>query len=170
MLIPAARASRLFGTDGGLMLTLYAAFPSEFSLDIPLFARIDMLDVPLYCDQFERRGVTGAVVHFADIDTERRATELLSKELYINLREDNQEEDDEFYMEDLVGFHAEAKGLAGEVTDYIDSEINPLFEVTTAEGNAVLIPAAEEFVAKIDFEKRRIKFVLPEGLIDLNAK
>ncbi|MEG2614751.1 MAG: 16S rRNA processing protein RimM [Alistipes sp.] len=168
MLTPVARAGRLFGTDGGLMLTLYAAFPTDFSLDTPLFARIDALDVPLYCDQFERRGVTGAVVHFADLDTERRAAELLSKELFVEI--EAAEEDDEFYMEDLVGFHAEAKGLSGEVTAYFDSEINPLFEVTTADGNAVLIPAAEEFVAKIDFERRKMKFVLPDGLIDLNAK
>ena len=31
----------------------------------------------------------------------------------------------------------------------------------------VLVPAAEEFIAHIDFEERRIHLVLPEGLLDL---
>ncbi len=218
MLIPAARAGKLFGGDGGLTLTLYPAFPEDFSTDTPLFARIDGLDVPLWCERFERRGVTGAVVRFADLDTERRASELLGKELFIE--QTQEEEDDEFYMEDLIGFRAtgietgadaaqdksggEAAALSdtaedrptseaqdtpsaesagedapasggttlkrftGEVTDYYDSESNPLLEITTDDGTEVLIPAAEEFIARIDFEARRIEFILPEGLLNLN--
>lgn len=227
MLIPAARAGKLFGNDGGLTLTLYPAFPDNFTMRTPLFVRIDALDVPLWCEQFERRGVTGAVVRFADIDTARRAAELVGKELFI---EQEEEVDDEFYMEDLIGFRAmgfeaapavdlsaqtqpgspatsctrpqEAPRLAqttcsstqcgksvakgtesspscavpvhktftGRVTDYYDSEANPLLEVTTDEGDEVLVPAAEEFIARIDFEERLIEFILPEGLMDLNRK
>lgn len=221
MLIPAARAGKLFGNEGGLTLTLYPVFPVDFKTETPLFARIDALDVPLWCEQFERRGVTGAVVRFADIDTARRAAELIGRELFI---EQNEEEDDEFYMEDLIGFRASGfeaasasgspleiqpdspaasltnpkeascnsdnssasatqetdastsraaalhKKFTGKVTDYYDSEANPLLEVTTDEGNEVLVPAAEEFIARIDFEEQLIEFILPEGLMDLNRK
>ena len=82
-------------------------------------------------------------------------------------------------MEDLIGFEAEAELIAeeqgahrtvhGRLADYYDSEANPLFELEL-EGRAVLVPAAEEFIARIDFEGRRIKFVLPEGLIDLQTR
>jgi ribosomal 30S subunit maturation factor RimM len=30
-----------------------------------------------------------------------------------------------------------------------------------------LIPAAEEFIAAIDFDKQTIKMILPEGLLEL---
>ena len=73
MTIPAGRITRLFGTDGGVMLSLYPAFPEDFDTDTPLVVTIDGLDVPLYCDRFERRGVSGAAAAFADFDTERRA-------------------------------------------------------------------------------------------------
>lgn len=182
---PAGRINRLFGTDGGLMLSLYAGFPEDFGTDTPLFVTIDALEVPLYCERFERRGATGAVAAFADFDTERRAQELVGREFGIELEDDG---DDEFYLEDLIGFAVSCveigdggtkpagpgeKGSTtapatyrGTVTDYYDSDANPLFELEI-DGRPVLVPAAEEFIAHIDFEGRTIRMVLPEGLLDL---
>ena len=56
--------------------------------------------------------------------------------------------------------------MIGTVTDYYDSDANPLFELEIG-GRQVLVPAAEEFIAHIDFEGRRMHLVLPEGLIGL---
>lgn len=154
----------MFGTDGGVMITLYTTFPDDFQIEEPLFVRVDELAVPLFCSSFERRGQAGAVVHFDDIDTERRAEEfLVGREIFV---EEEDVDDDEFYMEDLIGFTAIVGKCRGEVTDYYDSEANPLFEIVIAEKEH-LIPAQEEFIAHIDFDKRSIKFVLPEGLLEL---
>ena len=170
MTTPAGRINKLFGTDGGVMLSLYPAFPEAFDTDMPLLVTIDGLEVPLYCERFERRGATGATATFADFDTDRRAQELIGLEFRIELHEEG--DDDEFYLEDLIGFAVEAKEtgsgmkVSGTLTDYYDSDTNPLFELEI-DGRQVLIPAAEEFIAHIDFEGRRIHFVLPEGLLDL---
>ena len=77
-------------------------------------------------------------------------------------------DDDIIYLEDLVGFRATFDGhpLRGEITDYIDSEQNPLFAIT-AEGREILVPAAEEMISALDIDAREITFVLPEGLLDL---
>ena len=163
-MIAVGRIGRLFGTDGGVMITLYTTFPDDFQTEEPLFVRVDELAVPLFCSSFERRGQAGAVVHFDDIDTERRAEEfLVGREIFI-VEED--EDDDEFYMEDLIGFTAIVGKRRGEVTDYYDSEANPLFEIKIGDKEH-LIPAQEEFIAHIDFDKRAIKFILPEGLLEL---
>lgn len=163
MLTPAGRINKLFGTDGGIMLSLYAAFPADFDTATPLVVEIDALDVPLYCDRFERRGQSGATALFADFDTDRRASELLGREFRLDLE---QEQDDEFCMEDLIGFRIRAGKLAGTLTDYYDSDANPLFELEI-NGRKVLVPAVEEFIAGIDFARRTIRFVLPEGLIEI---
>ena len=164
-MIAVGRIGRLFGTDGGVMVTLYTAFPDDFSNEEPLFVVIDELAVPLFCASFERRGQAGAVIHFDDIDTEYRAENyLVGREIFIE--EDDEESDDEFYMEDLIGFKVSVGKLRGELTDYYDSEANPLFEVVI-DGKEHLIPAQEEFIAHIDFDKRTIKFVLPDGLLEL---
>lgn len=63
MTVPAGRINRLFGTDGGVILSLYPAFPEEFDTETPLLVSIDGLDVPLYCERFERRGATAPRPH-----------------------------------------------------------------------------------------------------------
>ena len=171
MAVSAGRINKLFGTDGGVMLSLYPAFPDDFDpATTPLMVTIDALDVPLWCDRFERRGISGATAAFADIDTERRAEELLGLEFRIE--ESDAEDDDEFYLEDLIGFAvvAEEAGkegkVSGTVSDYYDSDANPLFELEI-DGRRVLVPAAGEFIAHIDFEGRTMHLVLPEGLLTL---
>ena len=164
-MIAVGRIGRLFGTDGGVMVSLYTAFPDDFSHEEPLFVVIDELAVPLFLSSFERRGQSGAIVHFDDIDTEYRAENyLVGREIFIAEKEDDN--DDEFYMEDLIGFKVSVGKLRGELTDYYDSEANPLFEIKLGDKQH-LIPAQEEFIAHIDFEKRTIKFVLPDGLLEL---
>ena len=174
MLVKAGRINKLFGTDGGLMIGLYADFPDDFDIDTPFMVEIDALDVPLYCERFERRGTSGAVVAFADIDTPARAAELLGKEFRLDLHDG--EQDEEFYLEDLIGFAVTAIETAdaeeghrehdGVITDYYDSDANPLFEIEI-DGRRVLMPAVEEFIARIDFDRRRMRMVLPEGLMSL---
>ena len=163
-MIAVGRIGRLFGTEGGVMITLYTTFPDDFRMEEPLFIRVDELAVPRFCSSFERRGQSSAVVQFDDIDTERRAEEwLVGREIFV---EEQEQDDDEFYMEDLIGFKASVGRQRGEVIDYYDSEANPLFEIRLGDKQH-LIPAQEEFIAHIDFDKRTIKFVLPEGLLEL---
>ena len=178
MIIPAGRINKLFGTEGGVMLSLYPAFPEDFTTDTPLRVTIDALEVPLWCERFERRGQSGATATFADFDTERRAQELVGLEFRIEMNGE----------EDLIGVAvvAEEAGassgraataagetgacasgkLCGTVTDYYDSDANPLFELEIG-GRQVLVPAVEEFIARIDFEGRTMHLVLPEGLLTL---
>ena len=110
-------------------------------------------------------GSSVALAEFADWDTARRASELVGLELFVEA--DEERSDDEFYMEDLIGFAADVDGRQGEMTDYYDSEANPLLGVTI-DGREYLVPAVEEFIAGIDFEGRRLRMTLPEGLLSLN--
>ncbi len=162
---PVARISKRFGSEGEVIVNLYPGFEDDFDAAVdPLIALVDGLEVPLYCDSFTRRGRTNALVRFADIDTEQRVEEFLGRELYRD--EADEEPEDEFCMEDLIGFAVETAGRRGVVTDYYDSEANPLFELEIG-GRRVLVPAVEEFFAHIDFERREVKLVLPDGLLDL---
>lgn len=170
-LLPVGKVNKLFGRKGEVAITLYNTFPDNFSKEEPLLVEIDSLTVPLFFSSFERRGVSGAIVAFDDLDTPERATELIGRELSIEI-EAEEADDDEFYMEDLIGFVAEVvdeqgtRVAKGRVTDYYDSEANPLFGLELG-GREVLVPAVEEFIVQIDFEGERIVFLLPEGLMEL---
>ena len=163
-MIAVGRIGRIFGNDGGVMVSLYANFPDDFQQQEPLFVVIDKLAVPLFCNSIEYRGQSGAIITFDDIDTVRRAEEfLVGREIHMGERE---RDDDEFYMEDLIGFTAIIDKRKGKISDFYDSPSNPLFEITL-DGKENLVPAAEEFIANINFDKRTIKFVLPDGLLEL---
>ena len=137
-----ARVSKTFGQNGELTLNLYDSFPQDFNPSEPLFVVIDKLAVPLFCDRFQRRGRSGAVVTFGDINTERRAAELLGLELYLNGPDAPDEEDDEgdglIYLEDLVGYTVR---LAGENPDTTVS--NPPLPSLSSESNPASVPGSE---------------------------
>ncbi len=169
------RINRLYGTDGEVMITLYRDFPQNFDTSKPLFIKVNGLAVPLYLERFERRGTSSANVLFADLDSDRRVGEFITQELFMPETENeatyNEDGEEEFTFEDLIGYQVEATYgdgylFVGEITDFYDTTRNPLFGVLM-DGDEVLIPAAEEFIAGIDFEERRVVFLLPEGLLDL---
>ncbi|MFR9649714.1 MAG: 16S rRNA processing protein RimM [Rikenellaceae bacterium] len=162
-----AKVGRLYGSKGELSLNLNSNFPREFSLATPLFVVLDGLTVPLYCEEFVRRGVNGANVQFADIDSERRAIELVGSDLYMQQGEQDFAEQSQIVdMDSLIGFTVRVESMEGELTAYYPSEMNPLFEVLI-DGREVLIPAQEEFIESVDIEGREISFNLPEGLMEL---
>lgn len=172
-MVTAGRVGGLFGNRGELTLTLYDVFPRDPDIEEPVFVEIDGHAVPLFFERFARRGVCGATIVFADIDTPGRASELVGREFSIRPvgrgnrgREDTEE--DELYFEDLVDWEAEVgKNLRGRITAFLDSELNPLLEIEL-DGERELIPAQEDFIASIDERRRRVTFSLPEGLLGLN--
>ncbi len=153
------------------MVTLYDSFPEHVDKKRPLFARVDGLFVPLYLIKFERRGKSGAIVSFEDIDTERRMSEFINMELYTS---DNDQaynpDDEEFTLDELVGYKVELivdnSTIIGKITQFIDSDYNPLFEICI-DNDTHLIPAVEEFILSIDFEGGSITIAPPNGLLDL---
>ena len=163
----AGRVVKLFGIKGELIVNLYDDFPDDFDTEEPVFVKIDSLPVPLFFEKFTRRGNSGALVVFEDMDTRARAAELVGREFYVE-KPEAEREDGEFYMEDLIGFKACFDGgLTGRITDFLDNGTNPLLEVEVA-GHRALIPAVDEFVTRIDADVSQVCFELPDGLLDLN--
>ena len=157
------RITKLFGANGEVVVNLYDTLPDNFNWEEqPFFTKVEELVVPLFCEKFERRGTKSAVVAFADIDTVKRAEMILDNPLLLEVEEG---EDDEFTLDDLIGFEVKIGDKSGEIVDFYDNDFNPLFEIEI-EGKRHLVPAVEEFIAAIDFDKEIMRLVLPEGLIE----
>lgn len=177
-LLPIGKLSRLFGDEGAMMLSLYDTFKGEKKInkEEPLFVKIDKLSVPFFVEEFERRGQSGALIRFADIDNQMRASELLDKEVLMKAVVDKKadsSDSDSLYYDDLVGFKAtvivesgEGEPIRGEVVEFVDSEMNPLL-IINVEQNEVMIPANDQLISFIDVDSERIEFEVPEGLLEL---
>lgn len=167
--IKIAKATKTFGLSGEVVLRLYDTFPDEVNKKEPIFAIINGLTVPLFLSSFERRGNNKAIAVFDDIDSEYRALELIGAEFVAFEEEESEEDDDdELYLENIVGysFTDTKTGTKGIITDYIDSDLNPLF-AAEIKGKHLYIPASDELIEEIDPETKTICFSLPEGLLEL---
>lgn len=160
-----AKITKIFGGDGSVVLRLYDSFPDEVNFKEPLFVLTDGLATPLFFNSFQRRGKDKALVCFDDIDTPYRATLIVGCEA---VAFEDRDQDEELYYEDMVGFRLidNGSGRVGEITEYQDSENNPLFYVIM-DGVEVIVPVADELIEEIDEDGESITMRLPEGLVDL---
>jgi 16S rRNA processing protein RimM len=70
-------------------------------------------------------------------------------------------------MEDLIGFEIVVNNLSqGTIIDYIDDQMNPLFEVER-EGSDVLIPAHDDLIVELKITDKIVVMNLPDGIFDL---
>lgn len=73
-----------------------------------------------------------------------------------------------YYYYQLVGARCidSEQGILGEVEDVVEDGGGLLLSVT-AEKGSLLIPFVQEFILKIDLEKKEIELELPSGLLEL---
>jgi 16S rRNA processing protein RimM len=124
-----------------------------------------------------------AIFHFATSNSIDDAKKLVGFEVRIPLAERAKLPDGSYYISDLVGCEVvETNGAKVGVVR--DVEINgenvlgtPLLVVTLdaaragdAANNEILIPLAQDICVKVDLVARRIEAILPDGLLDVNAK
>ncbi len=165
--VAAGRIVKTYGPGGELVLSLYDTFPDEMNGE-PVTIEIDGIRTPFFFASFRRRGVSKAVAVFEDMETEYRASELVGREFFLPAEPENREDDDNIYLEDLVGYTLRREGRleTGTITGLIEHELNPLFEVDWS-GREILIPAADELIVHIDERARSLTMALPDGLLDL---
>ncbi len=68
----------------------------------------------------------------------------------------------------MIGYEAfdQEIGYLGNVTDYIQHDMNPIIMVDY-DGKELLIPAVDELIKHINHKEQSIHFHLPEGLATL---
>ena len=75
---------------------------------------------------------------------------------------------DENFIVDLIGLRVitEDGNEFGTLTDVIKTGANDVYEVKTAEGKEVLLPAIRECVLKVDLEEKTVTVHIMDGLLD----
>lgn len=127
-------------------------------------ADIDGILVPFFFEYKKSKNNDTLIVKVERMDSAEAVRFLTNREAYIP--REWVEESDNYSWSYFRGFTAEDVdgNELGEIIDVDDSTINTLF-IVERDGDEILIPAQEEFIAGIDQKNRHITFVLPEGLI-----
>ncbi|MDR2174471.1 MAG: ribosome maturation factor RimM [Synergistaceae bacterium] len=110
----------------------------------------------------------GELIVEGDVPNRDEAEKLVGLSVLIDPEERTVLPEDTFWVDDLIGLRvldADAEGgVLGVVEDFISSGGNEVYAVRDEAGKLHYIPAAEEFVKKIDLPSRAVTVKLIEGL------
>lgn len=160
--------SRLHSFKGEVAIYLDVDDPYEYENLESVFVEYDNKLIPFFLERISVRSNGHAVVKFLDIETERQAKTLLKCGLYLPLSDLPDLEGKEFYFHEIQGFRVidETHGEIGTVIQVMDVPNNPLIAIDS-NGNEILLPKKDEFILKIDRDKKELFVRSPEGLIDM---
>lgn len=171
-IVEIGRYNKAHGVNGEISATMQcdADISKSFSCYISC---IDGIFVPFFSEGVREKNSQTLLLKIEGIDSESDTKTLVNKEIYVlksefaKLSEEN--DCDEAPVDYFLGFtiiDSTDKSKVGEVVDIDDSTENVLFIVEDANGEEIMIPAAEDLVTDIDFDQKVLSMMIPEGLIE----
>lgn len=130
-----------------------------------IFLEADGIQVPFFLEGWRFRSNSVALLKFQDIDSAEDAEEFVGADVYFPYElTPEPDENDEYTWRHFTGWQIIDKtaGNLGKIDHVEDSTANVIFCMEDK-----LIPAAEDFIEKIDAAKRIVYMNLPQGLLDL---
>jgi len=132
-----------------------------------LIIEVDGILVPFFIDQYRFRRTDTALVKFIDIDSQEKAKQFTNKRVFFPKALSDEDESKAYTWDFFIGFTLYDKEMVqkGSITDVDISTANTLFCINTPENEELLIPAHEDMIINIDYDKQGLQMDLPEGLI-----
>lgn len=176
------------GRKGELLAELFTDFPERFREHGQVFLAPSGFDgrdeqaravevVSFWLPVGKNQG--RIVLQFAGIDTITQAEGLAGLEVLVHGEDRMPLDDDSVYINELIGCAVyDGTTAVGVIVDVqfpatADGsrrleEAAPLLEVTSGDGDEILIPFARAFVVNVDTKAKRVDMTLPAGLLDVN--
>ncbi len=136
-----------------------------------LVCEIDGIFVPFVIENYRFKSNTMALVKLKGIETDIKAKLFTNLDVYFPKQyiiEDELEESitswDYFIGYTLID---DVLGDVGVISDVDETTMNILFIVERVGREELLVPVSDELVLEIDTENKKIRMIIPEGLIDL---
>jgi len=145
------------GIKGGLKVTL-------FSIDLDMLQDLGQLFVNTGNEwkQLTLKTSQGyddyAILHFNEIQDRTAADQYRDREIYTVREELPELEEDEFYVDDLIGCEVvdEKGNVLGKVVEVLNPGAHDILRILQDE-NETLVPLVDEWVGEIDIDGRKIQ-------------
>ena len=137
--------------------------------DLYVICNMDGILVPFFVEDYRYKTDTTMLLKLEGVNSEVEAREFSNLDVYFPIEQmDDESMLNEMTWENFIGFTVidDNAGELGKITDVDDSTSNVLLQVDY-QGRELLLPAAEELVTNLDFDKRQMFVSMPEGLLDL---
>ena len=157
-----------YSFKGELLVKLDTDEPEIFKNLESVFISLRNNLIPFFVENCKLHKSQLLRIKFEEVDTEEDADALLKSDLYLPLSILPTLTGNKFYYHEVTGFTIidENFGEVGVVDNINDTGAQELF-VIDRDGTEILIPLNDEFIKKVDRDKKQILVKTPEGLIDL---
>lgn len=165
-IFPVGKLEKTHGLGGELSFTFTTDVFDTAEADF-FVIEMDGIFVPFFIESYRFKSDTTGLIKFEGVDSEQKARELSSRELFLPNQFLSQMDESEIGLEYFVGFCLmESNETIGIITGVDESTENALF-VVERDGEELLIPAVDDYILEIDHENHFLHMELPEGLLDL---
>ena len=135
-----------------------------------IICEVDGILVPFFIEEYRFRSDTTAIMKLEDMTSIEEVQMLVNSPVYLEKQYQEELGEDEVSLHYFIGFkiiNGDDDQAIGTIIDIDDNTDNWLFIVEKEDGNEVMIPAHEEFIAEIRQEEKIMVMDLPIGLLDL---
>lgn len=132
-----------------------------------LIIEMDGILVPFFIDKYRFRRTDSALVKFVDINKQEDAKQFTNKIVFFPRALSDEDEPKDLTWDFFINFtlYDSEMVIKGKITDVDTSTTNTLFCIDTPSHEELLIPAHEDMIIDIDYEKCTLQMNLPEGLV-----
>jgi 16S rRNA processing protein RimM len=159
--------SKTHGVQGEVTFVLDVDNPEEYDNLESVFLEINNKLVPFFVTHFQLQREK-AIVKLEDVNNFENADKLVGCALYLPLTQLPELEEDQFYYHDIISYQIidENKGALGTIANVYELPHQDLIAMTY-QNKEVLIPITDEFITKVDHQKKELHVDLPEGLLEI---
>lgn len=157
-----------YSFKGEVLVKLDSDDPELYESMESVFVSLRDSLVPFFIEQSRLHKSSLLRIKFEDVDSEEEADRIMGSELYLPLEFLPPLEGNKFYFHEVIDFTVidQNFGKVGIITSINDTTNQALF-VIDHKGTEILIPINDEFLTKVDREKKIIEVNAPAGLIEL---
>ena len=151
------KVAKSYGDKGDVVINLSPSDPKDINFEGPVFIYFDGLPVPFFIESCQAKGGR-RIVKCENIDTFEEAEEIVGKEIFLNIDED---QDDALSIIGMEVYDSN-NALIGVITDYTNAAGNEFIAVVY-EGKEVLLPLHDDLI--IEWGEDHITLEIPAGLL-----
>jgi len=157
-----------FSFKGEVLIKLDSDNPEQYLEMESVFVELNNNMVPFFVDKCKLHKSQMLRIKFEDVDTEQDADDMMRANLYLPLDLLPEMKEDQFYFHEIIGYQVIDinHGGIGVISAINDTTSQAIFEIDY-DGKQILIPVNDQFIHKLDKNKKQLIVNTPEGLIDL---
>ena len=155
------------GYKGSIKVSLLLSNIKTFQDIDFVFLDIDRCLIPFKVDKINSSSDNSIILKLQELNSDEDASEVILKNVYLDKKNSKFIDEESFFYNELLNFvvFKDSKKI-GKIVNINDKLPQPVFEILIND-KKFMVPIHDDFIQKIDKEKKSIHIVIPDGLLEI---